>query len=352
MPHTHTTASANNENQPTCNPGRILEIGMGFWASKALLTAVELGVFTQLAKKKMSATDLTKALALHSRGAADFFDALVSLGMLQRVNGIYSNTQETDLFLDKAKPSYVGGILEMSNARLYPSWAHLADALKTGQPQYSERETANQNDLFDALYKDEEKLTLFLKAMTGISLGTAMFLAQKIDWSQYKTFADIGTSEGAVPCVIAAQHPHLHAIGYDLEPVNPIFNRYVAAQKLQNRVTFQAGDFFKGSLPNVDVLIMGHILHDWDLPTKKMLIKKAYDALPKGGLFVVYEALIDDDRSQNSFGLLMSLNMLIETNGGFDFTGADCSAWMKEAGFSRTYVEHLVGPDSMVVGIK
>ena len=98
--------------------------------------------------------------------------------------------------------------------------------------------------------------------------------------------------------------------------------------------------------------MMGHILHDWDLPTKKMLIEKAYDALPAGGALIVYEAIIDDDRSKNAFGLLMSLNMLIETPGGFDYTGADCSAWMQEAGFSRTRVEPLVGPDSMVVGIK
>ena len=94
------------------------------------------------------------------------------------------------------------------------------------------------------------------------------------------------------------------------------------------------GDFFKEPLPKADVVLMGHILHDWDLPTKKMLIKKAFDALPRGGALVVYEAIIDDDRSKNAFGLMMSLNMLIETPGGFDYTGADCAGWMKEAGFS------------------
>jgi hypothetical protein len=97
---------------------------------------------------------------------------------------------------------------------------------------------------------------------------------------------------------------------------------------------------------------MGHILHDWDLDTKKMLIRKAYEALPSGGAYIVYEAIIDDDRSKNSFGLLMSLNMLIETSSGFDYTGADCLGWMQEAGFHSCRVEHLVGPDSMVIGIK
>jgi hypothetical protein len=83
-----------------------------------------------------------------------------------------------------------------------------------------------------------------------------------------------------------------------------------------------------------------------------VLIGKAYDALPAGGAYIVYESIIDDGRSKNAFGLMMSLNMLIETNGGFDYTGADCEGWMRDAGFKETRVEHLTGPDSMVVGIK
>jgi hypothetical protein len=97
---------------------------------------------------------------------------------------------------------------------------------------------------------------------------------------------------------------------------------------------------------------MGHILHDWNLDEKKMLIRKAYEAIPEGGAFIAYDSIIDDDRRTNAMGLMMSLNMLIETPGGFDYTGADCIGWMKEAGFRETRVEHLVGPDSMVVGIK
>jgi hypothetical protein len=134
--------------------------------------------------------------------------------------------------------------------------------------------------------------------------------------------------------------------------VGPIFSDYVAANGLKERVTFAGGSFFTDALPKADVVLMGHILHDWNLETKKMLLKKSYDALPPGGAVVVYESIIDDDRSQNAFGLMMSLNMLVETDGGFDYTGADCIGWMKEAGFRDMRVEHLVGPDSMVVGIK
>ncbi|MGH9440169.1 MAG: methyltransferase, partial [Terriglobia bacterium] len=140
--------------------------------------------------------------------------------------------------------------------------------------------------------------------------------------------------------------------GFDLPEVAPIFEDYVAANSLDGRVTFAAGSFFQIPLPRADVLMMGHILHDWDLGQKKLLIRKAYEALPPGGACVVYDSIIDDDRSKNAFGLLMSLNMLIETPGGFDYTGADCIGWMKEAGFREIQVEHLTGPDSMVTGVK
>jgi hypothetical protein len=127
---------------------------------------------------------------------------------------------------------------------------------------------------------------------------------------------------------------------------------YVDSHNLGDRLRFYPGDFFEDPLPAADVLVMGHVLHDWDLEVKRMLLAKAYETLPEGGALIVYDAVIDDDRSENAFGLLMSLNMLIETPGGFDYTGADCTSWMREAGFRETRVEHLVGPDSMVVGIK
>jgi hypothetical protein len=134
--------------------------------------------------------------------------------------------------------------------------------------------------------------------------------------------------------------------------VGPLFEEYVAAAGLTDRLRFYPGDFFSDDLPSADVLIMGHILHDWNMDEKRLLLQKAHAALPDGGALIVYEAIIDDDRRENTQGLLMSLNMLIETRGGFDYTGADCQGWMREAGFGETYVQHLLGPDSMVVGIK
>jgi hypothetical protein len=332
------------------NPEKILNTGMAFWASKALLSAVEMGVFSELSHRPERFETLSRRLGLHPRSARDFFDTLVALGFLIRKDDSYGNTPETDLFLDRKKPSYVGGILEMANQRLYPFWAHLTEALRTGLPQ-NETKTGNPG-MFETLYADPARLKEFLGAMTGISHGANMTIARAFPWTGYRTFIDVGTAQGDLAVQIAATNPHLTGSGFDLPVVAPIFEEYAARAGVSDRLRFHPGDFFKQEIPTADVVLMGHILHDWDLPTKKMLIKKAFNAIPSGGALVVYEAIIDADRSKNAFGLMMSLNMLIETTGGFDFTGRDCMDWMTEAGFSSTRVEHLVGQDSMVVGIK
>jgi hypothetical protein len=330
-------------------PDTILQIGLGFWGAKALLSALELGLFATLVEAPADLPTLSKRLGLHERSARDFLDALVALKLIDRNDGLYSNTPATDLFLDPAKPSYAGGLLDMANARLYQSWGHLTEALKTGK---SQSEAKQGEDLFAALYTDPAKLRGFLEAMSGVSLGAAQAIAEKFPWKDYTIFADVGVAQGMVPVTLAQQHPHLRGIGFDLPAVKPVFEDFVAQHGLSDRVVFAGGSFFTDPLPKADVIIMGHILHDWNLEEKRMLLAKAFDALDKGGALIVYEALIDDDRRENAFGLLMSLNMLIETSGGFDYTGADCRGWMHEAGFSQTRVVHLVGPDSMVVAIK
>ena len=333
----------------TPSPDTILQLGLGFWGSKTLLTAVELGLFSTLAAGALTAEQIQSQLGLHPRGTRDFLDALVALGMLERQDGRYGNTPDTSLFLDRGKPSYVGGILEMANGRLYQYWGSLTQALKTGEPQNEAKQGGNP---FDALYADPERLKQFLSGMTGISLGTAQAMAARFPWRDYRTFVDVGCAQGGLPVQIASAHPHLQGTGFDLPAVRPVFEEYVAQLGVADRVHFQEGSFFEDPLPTRDVIVMGHILHDWDLETKRMLLRKAYDALAEGGALIVYEALIDDERRTNAFGLLMSLNMLIETPGGFDYTGADCQGWMKDAGFRETRVEHLLGPDSMVIGIK
>jgi hypothetical protein len=326
-----------------------MQLGLGFMAPKVLLSAVELGLFTELARGAKDAKSLRKALGLHPRSTLDFLDTLVALGLLERRNGRYRNSPDADLFLDKNKPGYIGGILEMANARLYPFWGNLTKGLRTGLPQ---NEARNGGNAFEELYADPQRLKGFLQAMTGLSLGIGKAIANQFPWKKYKSFADIGTAQGGLPAMVCLQHKHLSAVGFDLPEMRPHFESYVKSFGFDGRLRFEAGNFFSDPLPSADVLVMGHILHDWNMDEKRMLLGKAFRALPKGGALIVFEALMDDARSKNVFGLLMSLNMLIETPGGFDYTGRDCSKWMREAGFRKTYVEHLVGPDSMVIAIK
>jgi hypothetical protein len=337
------------ETEDAVVPDAILELGLGFWGSKTLLSAIELALFTELAKGALEGETLARRVGVHARAAKDFLDALVALRVLERVDGRYSNSREADLFLDREKPTYVGGMLEMANARLYPFWGSLTEALRSGRPQ---NEAKTGGNFFSALYTDPDRLENFLKAMTGLSLGASTAIARKFPWQQYRRFVDIGTAQGGLAVQVALAHAHLSGGGFDLPPVRRVFEHYVASQGLSERLRFHPGDFFRDPLPRADVLVMGHILHDWSREEKITLLAKAYDALPQDGALIVYESVIDDQRRQNAFGLLMSLNMLIETPAGFDYTGADCASWMRGVGFRKTRVEPLVGPDSMIVAIK
>ena len=342
------TSVVEHENQPA--PEAIVRLGTAFWGSKTLLSAVELGVFSELADAgALDAETLRERLGLHPRSRTDFFDALVALGMLERENGRYTNTPATELFLDRAKPSYMGGVLEMANTRLYSHWGSLTEALRTGLPQ---NEAKLGEDIFEVLYADPVKLAQFVRAMTGASIHTARMIAAKFPWQDHRSVIDIGCAGGVVPVQIALAHEHITGGGFDLPALGPIFDTYVAGFGLGERLSFTAGDFFTDPLPQADVLVMGHVLHGYDLAGKHLLLHKTYDALPQGGALIVYDAVIDDERRSNAHGLLMSLHMLLETPGGFEYTGSDCRSWMQETGFRESYIEHLVGPDSMVVGIK
>jgi len=330
-------------------PERIIKLGHAFRGAKALLSAVELGIFTTLAEGPTDLDALRRRVGIHERGARDFFDTLVALGMLERnEGGCYANTAETDLFLDRQKSTYIGGELEHFNAYVYPHWGALTPALRTGQPQSGTRVSGH----YSAVYADHRALETLVKGMTGGTLPVATALAAQFPWQDYKTVIDIGTAQGCLPVQITLAHPQMTGGGFDLPAVQPLFEKYVNEQSVSRRLQFYAGDFLQDPLPRADVLVLGRILHNWDLATKKSLLKKAHDALPVGGALIVYERLIDDDRRVNAPALLASLNMLIMTAGGFDFTSTDCTTWMREAGFHDMCVEPLSGEISMIIGLK
>jgi hypothetical protein len=327
----------------------ILELGHGFRPAKVLLSAVELGVFTALAGGPLDLDSLRLKVGVSERGARDFFDCLVALNLLERdPEGYYRNTVETEFYLDREKPAYVGGEVEYLNVRVYPHWHMLTTALRTGKPQSE----ASQTPYFSAVHTDKATLELFAKGMTAGVLAAAKAVAARFAWNEYRTMIDVGTAQGCLPVQIAAAHPHVTGRGFDLPTMRPIFERYVQENGFGDRLHFHAGDFLKEPLPSADVLVLGRVLHNWNLVTKKILLRKAYDALPTGGAVIILERLIDDERKLNVGGLLASLHMLIMTEGGFDFSAAECLSWMHDAGFRDRRVTPLTSTHSMIIGLK
>ncbi len=340
------------EQQPDVAP--ILRTAFAFWSSKVLLTAVEFGLFTRLGTRRMSGEDLGRELELHPRGIHDFFDALVAMGFLERDGdgpaAKYHNTDASALYLDQKSPRYIGGILVMLNARLFRFWNDLPEALRTGKPQNEVK--LGGKSIFEDLYAERPKLEQFMGAMTGLSRINFEAFAEKFDFKPYRTLCDVGGATGLLCIEVARRHPHLECVSFHLPPVQPIAEKSIAAAGLSRRVRTAVGDFFKDPLPRADVITMGMILHDWNLEKKKHLIRSAHQALSPGGALVAIEALIDDRRRENVFGLLMSLNMLIEFGDAFDYSGADFRQWCGEVGFKRFDVLHLAGASSAAIAYK
>ncbi|MFI0976924.1 methyltransferase [Streptomyces sp. NPDC021093] len=353
------------------SPHAIIDVAVAFWKSKALLSAVELGIFSELAHTPSTCAELCERLGIAGRGAADLLDALVSLGLLLRDDGVYRNAPVADLHLDPRKPATdISGYLSFLNAG-FGCWAGMTEALRSGgRIDFSAALSASvsedhggagdpklvgaraADDTFGEAYAAPDQVSGFLRAMTGYSMGANQAVGEKFDWSSARTVADVGCAEGSLLAQVLSRHPHLEGIGFDLPVVGGGFDAHLKQVGLTDRARFAGGDFFADPLPTADVLVMGHVLHDWDLDTKKMLIAKAYEALPPGGRLLIYESLIDDDRRERTTGLLISLNVSTVSVGGRGYTGAECGEWMRATGFTEVKVSHLDGPEHLVVGVK
>lgn len=336
------------------NPDHIMRIASGYGVSKALLSAVGLGLYTRLADGSMTLDEVMSEYGLLRRPAKDFLDLLVSVDLLGREgdgeDARYRNTEATAAFLNRNKPGYIGGIIELWDRRNYRFWADITEALQTGKPQNETKHA--DTPFFETLYSEPARLEAFMEAMNGSSIRNFETFARKFPFARYRTLTDIGGADALLSRCVAAAHPHLRCKSFDLPVVTDIATRKISAAGLVDRIEAVAGDFFADPLPRADVITMGMILHDWSLERKKLLVRKAYDALPEGGALVAIEALIDDARRTNTFGLFMSLAMLMEFGDAFDFTGEEFIAWCREAGFSHFELIPLDGPSSAAVAYK
>jgi hypothetical protein len=344
---------------PEINPSKIMQIGMGFWASKAMLTAVKLELYTRLAAGALSEKQIKEKLgfACSDRHVFDWLDTLVSLGFLERKGllqeAVYSNAPDTDFFLDKNKKSYMGGILEMADSRLYKYWGALEEGLRTGQQQNEGKGNPQGNmEFFSDLYKNPEKLQEFMNAMSGIQTGNFLSLVNQFDFGKYKSMLDLGGADGWLSIQVCLKHPDIHCTTFDLPPVEPLAKKKIKMFNLTDRIYVASGDLLKDEFPSADIITMGNILHGMNEESKQQLVQKVHDSLPEGGVFIAIENIIDNERMQNTFGMLMSLNMLVENGDAFDYTMNDFERWTRKAGFTRTSLIPLAGPSSAAIAYK
>ncbi|MCS7484107.1 methyltransferase [Umezawaea endophytica] len=327
------------------NPAAILELGTAFWGAKVLLSAVEIDLFSTLAGEPLTADEIRDRLGVHPRALDDFLGALCTLGLLIKQGDRYRNNAEADIYLDRAKPTYLGGFLTMLNWQ-YAGWGKLSDLVRTGRMQNDR--AAN----FEAFYQNREVLKRFMAAMDGASAAIGPALAHAVDWTRFTSVVDLGGARGNLVAEVAKAHPHLDAGCLDLPPIEPLFDEHMDRLKLTGKVRFHAADFFADELPSPDAFVCGHVLHDWDAEHNQRLIARAYEALPLGGALFIYDAMIDDSRPSTRRNRLLSLNMQLLTEGGAEYPVETCESWLRTAGFTDVRAQPLTASDTLVSGYK
>ncbi|WND34686.1 methyltransferase [Streptomyces sp. BB1-1-1] len=331
------------------NPGPIMGLVLGSWQAQMLLAAVEHNVFTELSKQAATSEELADRIGLVRLGTHDLLSGLSHLGLLEAEDGRFTNSAVAEQFLVSGRPEYLGGYLHFCRQELNPAWGGLADSLRTGKPQ---NQAAVAGNPYDSLYADAEATDGFLDSMDLLNTPIAVAMS-RFDWSEYTSFVDIGGARGNFAHQVVTHNPHLKGAVFDLPPLEPAFERHM--ERLggtASPVAFHGGDFFKDELPKADVLVFGHVLHNWGVEDRIRLLKRAYDALEPGGSVFVYDPMAGGEQPA-MHGALAGLTMLVWSRGGHEYTADDLHVWLREAGFWPETVEVAdLHDDVLVIGRK
>lgn len=325
------------------NPNKILELTRGAWKTQVLYTAVKLDVFTIISQGTETAKDIADKIGSTEDALERLLNACISLGLLSKKNDRYADTPESEEFLVKGKPHYLGDLVTMIGGDLYMLWGELADVVKEGTSRHrlSER------------MKSPEEAKGFTRAMHNNAMAPARTMAEKIDFSGYKKLLDIGGGSGAYSIAITEKFPGIHATIYELPNVVSVAKDYIAEAQA-DRVDTIEGDFHTDGLPSdYDTALISQILHSYSPETCKEIISKAYNTLSDGGMLIINEFLLDDDKTGPEYSVLFSLNMLLESRGkGSSYTFSEISDWLREAGFKNISKVPLAGPHIAITAKK
>ncbi|HEY5834400.1 methyltransferase [Streptomyces sp.] len=343
----------NQTPETVLSPAPLMELTGAFWAFKTFAAAVELGLFTRLSDgRKMTMTEVAKELDIHERPADMFLAGCASLGLLEKDGETYGNSVLAEEFLVEGRPRYFGGFVRYCDQREYPAWHHVVDVMRSNKPATWDPE--KQDSVFAT--EDPLMLELFWEAMHSLSMYTAATLGGVFDFGAHRRLLDVGGGSGAYPIELCRQYPHLSATVLDLEHVRGIAERKAEEAGLSEAIDFTVGDFRADeSLPGgYDIILLSSILHDWDEDTDRSLLRKCWEALEEGGSIIICELLLNAERSGPPAAALMGLNMVVETEGGRNYSETEYLSWLADAGFrdARVIRFEAAGANGTVVARK
>jgi len=331
-----------------------MQLATAFWAFKTLSTAVDMSLFTHFSTSPMSARETADWFNIEERPAEMLLTGCASLGLLEKdpQTGRYCNSPLSETFLSRNARYYFGGFVTMLNQRLYAGWDKLPDAMRTNKP--TTWDPSKQKSLFEGA--DPAMMSTFWQAMHSISTFTARALGEAMDFSPFRNVLDVGGGSGAFDIELCRRYPHLQSAVYDLPFVTEIAAKNIAEAGLGQRIATHAGDFFRDAeFPaGHDVILLSMIMHDWSEADNRAILKKCFAALPAGGAIVISELLVNDEKTGPPPAALMSLNMLIETVGGRNYTPSEYTEWLNDTGFRdiRVIWFEAAGANGVVVGHK
>ncbi|ALG10897.1 methyltransferase [Kibdelosporangium phytohabitans] len=334
--------------EPDMNPATIMRLGSAFAGAKVLLSAIELDLFTELAKRPLTRAEIQDVLKLHPRVTGEWLSMLVALNLLRRDGEVYRNSELCDRFLDRSKPSFAGGFLQRTNQVLFPAWVYLTDALRTGEQQARHIEA---NDMFDTPYQDPEQVEAFLTMMDSLTSTIGAQLGEAFDWSTVKTVTDVGGARGNLLSLLLKQHEHLTGTVFDLAPLKDPADKLAKERGLADRLSFSPGSFFDNDLPQADVLMIGHVLHDWAPEERQVIVDKAFKAVNPGGAVLVYDCMLADEEMDLA-KLTISIHMKLMTPGGEEYPISEGVELLENAGFGPVEAHELGAIDTLLIGWK
>ena len=329
----------------------VLEIGRlnsAFAQSRILSSAVDVGLFELLDQAPADAEAVATRLGLDPRLVPDFLRALTALGLVERVEDAYRNSPRAAACLVPGRPYYLGASVRATAARHYAAWARLTDALRGTAPA----DEGRGPDAFARLYEQPDLARRFLAHMDSAHALVGPQLAEVVDWSKYASFVDVGGARGHIASVLVQSHPHLTGAVFELPAVEPFFHEYAAETGTADKLEFHGGDFFTDPLPQADVLIYGHVLHDWTAPRRAFLLELAFNTLRPGGALVVYDQMLDDE--EPALGAALGSLQVALATGGSEYLVAEGRAQVEEAGFMIEDGRRIrtTGNDYVLVAVK